>query len=133
MIPSPTISALDHLVLTVNDLAETVSFYQTLGMKVERFSPKGQGERLALRFGDQKINLHQKGAEFLPNAQNAGIGTSDLCLLSDTPLVDWVRHLTLENINVSEGPVPRTGATGPIVSIYLRDPDGNLIEISNAA
>ena len=123
MIPSPTISALDHLVLTVNDLAETVSFYQTLGMKVERFSPRDQGERLALRFGDQKINLHQKGAEFLP----------DMCFLSDTPLVDWVRHLTLENINVNEGPVPRTGATGPIVSIYLRDPDGNLIEISNVA
>lgn len=131
MAQAPLLSSLDHLVLTVADLTATLVFYQALGMRVERFTPSGQGERLALVFGSQKINLHQKGAEFLPNARNADCGTADLCFLSDTALSDWIAHLVAAGIKVIQGPVPRTGANGPIMSIYLRDPDGNLIEISN--
>jgi len=133
----PLLTALDHLVLTVADLPATVAFYQALGMRVEKFTPTGQakeqGERLALCFGVQKINLHQSGKEISPNAQNASTGTADLCFLSPTPLADWMIHLRQAGIDVLQGPVPRTGAMAPIMSIYLRDPDGNLIEISNAA
>jgi catechol 2,3-dioxygenase-like lactoylglutathione lyase family enzyme len=122
------IRSLDHLVLTVADIDVTCEFYRSvLGMEVILF---GEG-RKALRFGDQKINLHQAGREFEPKAVRPTPGSADLCLLADTPLAEIIPHLKTRGIQVLEGPVRRTGATGPIVSLYFRDPDGNLIEISN--
>jgi catechol 2,3-dioxygenase-like lactoylglutathione lyase family enzyme len=124
------LESLDHLVLTVADIAVTVAFYRdVLGMEPERFSPADGSERWALMFGTQKINLHQAGAGFDPKARQATAGSADLCFLSNSPLADWQDHL---GDLVIEGPIRRTGATGPILSIYLRDPDGNLIEISNS-
>lgn len=128
----PKLTALDHLVLTVADIASTVAFYErALGMTAERFSPADGTERIALMFGRQKINLHQQGAEFEPKATLPKPGSADLCFLTDTSLSDWQVHLLDVGVTIEEGPVPRTGATGPLMSIYLRDPDGNLIEISN--
>ena len=121
------ITALDHLVLTVADIEKSIAFYtQVLGMKEITF---GEG-RKALLFGRQKINLHQRGAEVLPNAQNAACGTADLCLLTDTPLPQVLTELQQHGIEPISGIVPRTGAVGAIESVYLRDPDGNLLEIS---
>ena len=122
------INALDHLVLTVADIGRTIDFYTTiLGMQEITFGDN----RKALLFGNQKINLHQKGAEILPNAQNADCGTADLCLLTDTPLDEVLQFLQTHNIEILEGGiVPRTGAVGKIASVYCRDPDGNLLEIS---
>lgn len=126
------LSSLDHLVLTVTDIAVTASFYQDLlGMTVERFSPADGSERWALKFGAQKINLHQVGRTFEPKAAHATVGSADLCFLSDLPLADWQLHLAAQNVDVISGPVQRTGANGAILSLYLRDPDGNLLEISN--
>lgn len=126
------VTSLDHLVLTVADLAATVTFYQDgLGMEMQRFRAADGSNRWALKFGDQKINLHQAGAEFEPKARLATPGSADLCFLSDTALADWQAHLQAQGIALEMGPVPRSGATGTIVSLYLRDPDGNLIEISN--
>ena len=130
----PTIRSLDHLVLTVTDIAATLAFYEgALGMQAETFVPADGSTRHALKFGVHRINLHLAGAEFDPKAARPGPGTADLCFLSDAPLSDWQSHLNDLGIPVEEGPVARTGATGPIRSIYLRDPDGNLIEISNKA
>lgn len=129
---APTLKALDHLVLTVTEIEATVAFYTSiLGMTAETFTPADGSARWALRFGEQKINLHQAGAEFEPKAKRPGPGTADLCFLSETPLEAWQAHLVDHSVTVEEGPVRRTGATGPILSIYIRDPDGNLIEISN--
>ncbi|MFN3211104.1 MAG: VOC family protein [Roseovarius sp.] len=129
----PGLTSLDHLVLTVADIDATVAFYTVaLGMQAEAFVPADGSRRWALKFGRQKINLHEAGAEFLPHAARPGPGTADLCFLSDVPLADWQVHLETQGVAVEQGPVPRTGATGPLKSIYLRDPDGNLIEISNA-
>jgi catechol 2,3-dioxygenase-like lactoylglutathione lyase family enzyme len=129
---APQVTALDHLVLTVADLAATVEFYtRVLGMRAERFTPAGGAPRMALRFGAQKINLHEAGAEFRPHAGHVQAGSADLCFLSDTPLELWQAHLATLGIAVEEGPLRRTGAEGPILSIYLRDPDANLIEVSN--
>lgn len=129
---TPAITAIDHLVLTVSDLAETVSFYtEVLGMQAERFEATDGSSRWALYFGSQKINLHQAGAEFLPKARHAAPGSADLCFLSDMPVVDWMDHLADMGVPVEAGPVSRSGAMGPILSLYLRDPDGNLIEVSN--
>ena len=126
------IDQLDHLVMTASDLAKTVTFYsEVLGMDAEQFSAVDGSQRWALNFGDQKINLHQAGAEFEPKARQPGPGTADLCFLSEQPVDDWCKHLRKRGIAVIEGPVKRTGACGLILSIYLRDPDGNLIEISN--
>ncbi|WP_371156521.1 VOC family protein [Jannaschia sp. 2305UL9-9] len=128
------ITALDHLVLTVADPQATAAWYaRILGCVAETFHPADGSTRLAVTFGRQKINLHQAGAEFRPHARQPGSGTADLCFLSDDPLSDWIAHLADEGVTIEEGPVPRTGATGPILSIYLRDPDGNLIEVSNPA
>ncbi|MGH1411968.1 MAG: VOC family protein [Pelagimonas sp.] len=128
----PNIMFLDHLVLTVTDVIATCKFYETvLGMQARSFTPSDGSTRWALSFGTQKINLHQAGAEFEPKAQAATRGSADLCFLSDHPLSDWQSHLAISGVKIEEGPVPRTGATGPIMSIYIRDPDGNLIEISN--
>lgn len=120
------IRSLDHLVLTVADLDATLDFYtRVLGMAHTRF-----GERHAVRFGSQKINLHEVGKEFSPRAAYATAGSGDLCFLIDGKLEDAEAHLSAEGVTIEEGPVDRTGATGPIRSLYLRDPDHNLIELS---
>jgi catechol 2,3-dioxygenase-like lactoylglutathione lyase family enzyme len=122
------IDSLDHLVLTVADVAATCAFYQrVLGMEVVTF---GVG-RKALAFGTQKINLHQSGREFEPKAQRPTPGSADLCFLTSVPLAQVQAHLAACGVVVSEGPVQRTGAQGPILSVYFRDPDLNLIEVSN--
>lgn len=129
---TPHVTSLDHLVLTVADVEVSIGFYVgILGMTADRFEPADGSTRWALNFGVQKINLHQSGAEFEPKAGAVMPGSADLCFLSDTPLEDWQAHLASKGVGVEEGPVTRTGATGPICSIYLRDPDGNLLEISN--
>ena len=133
MMPAMThkVQSLDHLVLTVRDIGSTVRFYtDVLGMDVETFRPADGTERVALKFGAQKINLHQAGAEFEPKADTPAPGTADLCFLTDTPLDQWQDHLAAQGVEVEEGPVGRTGATGPITSLYIRDPDRNLIEVS---
>ncbi len=122
------IEAIDHLVLTVRDVAATCDFYaRTLGFEVVRF---GEG-RTALTFGRQKFNLHQAGSEFEPKAHRPTPGSADLCLIASTPIEDVVAHLEACGVTVIEGPVPKTGATGALTSIYFRDPDNNLIEVSN--
>jgi len=122
------IDSLDHLVLTVRDIDATVAFYaKVLGMEVITFA----GGRQALSFGEQKINLHQQGHEFDPKAQHPTPGSADLCFLTLVPLTDVVNHLSACGVTVLEGPIQRTGATGPILSVYFRDPDMNLIEVSN--
>lgn len=129
----PRLTSLDHLVLTVADIDATVAFYtDALGMTAEAFSVADGSRRWALKFGTQKINLHKAGAEFEPKAAHPGPGTADLCFLSDVSLADWQAHLDVQGVTVEDGPVRRTGATGSLTSIYVRDPDGNLIEISNA-
>jgi catechol 2,3-dioxygenase-like lactoylglutathione lyase family enzyme len=129
---APRLAGLDHLVLTVADIGVTVAFYtDVLGMETEVFRATDGSDRHALRFGTQKINLHSAGAEFAPRAARATPGSADLCFLSDTPLARWQAHLAACGVAVEDGPVPRSGAQGPIVSLYLRDPDGNLLEISN--
>jgi catechol 2,3-dioxygenase-like lactoylglutathione lyase family enzyme len=122
------IDRLDHIVLTVKDIEKTCEFYNDiLGMKVAVFG----GGRKALHFGRQKINLHEAGKEFEPKADQPTRGSADLCFITDTPLEHVIAHLHSYNIDIEEGPVKRTGALGPIVSVYVRDPDRNLIEISN--
>ena len=118
---------LDHLVLTVNDIDKTVEFYEKLGMKKEIF----QGNRVALKFGQQKINLHKLGNEFEPKAFNIKEGSADLCFIIDMDLENVKEYLNSKNIEIEEGIVERTGAIGNIKSIYIRDPDMNLIELSN--
>lgn len=125
------ISQLDHLVLTVRDITATVAFYtRVLNMTEVTF---GEG-RKALAFGDgvaQKINLHQAGAEFEPKAAHPTMGSADLCFITPTPLDDVIAHLQQQAVPIELGPVPRTGAVGALVSVYFRDPDGNLIEVAN--
>ena len=122
------IDRLDHLVLTVADIERTCAFYsRILGFEVLRF---GQG-RVALGFGNQKINLHQTGKEFEPKALRPTAGSGDLCFIATTPVDDVIRELDAAGVAIEEGPVERTGAIGRIRSIYLRDPDQNLLEISN--
>ena len=122
------VRAIDHVVLTVRDVGRTLSFYQrALGMTPVAF---GEG-RQALTFGDQKLNLHQAGREFEPKAAAPTPGAVDLCLLTDEPLDQVIAHLRREGVAIEVGPVPKTGARRPLRSIYLRDPDGNLIEVAN--
>lgn len=124
---SVKIDRLDHLVLTVASIDASCEFYRrVLGMQIAHF---GEG-RTALTFGRQKINLHEIGKEFVPRAAHATAGSGDLCLVSATPLDDVIRHLEACGIAIIEGPVAKTGATGSIRSVYFRDPDGNLIEVS---
>jgi catechol 2,3-dioxygenase-like lactoylglutathione lyase family enzyme len=121
------ITELDHLVLTVRDLDATVRFYvEGLGMELREFD---EG-RKALHFGSQKINLHLAGHEFEPKAVYPTPGSADLCFLTERPLDEISERLESLGYPIIEGPVPRTGATGPIRSIYTRDPDGNLVEIA---
>lgn len=121
------IDHLDHLVLTATDAEATQDFYvRVLGMQLETF---GSGRR-AFRFGAQKINLHIRGAEFEPKAHLPVPGALDLCFIASIPLEKVIERLRMHNWPIIEGPVLRTGATGPIRSVYVRDPDLNLIEIS---
>lgn len=123
-----SVDRLDHLVLTVRDLRATIDFYRrALGMTEVTFG----GGRKALAFGTQKINLHEAGREFAPKADRPTPGSADLCFLTTTPVEQVAAHLRALGIDVIEGPVARTGAVGPLWSIYLRDPDGNLLEIAN--
>lgn len=122
------IDSLDHLVLTVRDVDATVAFYvDVLGMEAVSFG----GGRRALSFGRQKFNLHPAAAPIKPHAARPTSGSADLCLISRTPIADVVAHLESSGVKIEEGPVPRTGAVGPIMSVYFRDPDDNLIEVSN--
>jgi len=122
------VEAIDHLVLTVKDIEATCSFYaRVLGMNVTTFD----GSRKALSFGVQKINLHQYGKEFDPKAKAPTPGSADLCFVTSVPIRDVITHLESCGVNLLEGPVHRTGARGPFVSVYFRDPDCNLIEVSN--
>ena len=122
------IDRLDHLVLTVRDIDAAAAFYsKVLGMEVVTFDDG----RKALSFGDQKINLHQQGHEFEPKAHRPVPGSADLCFLTSVPMAEVLNHLAQCGVAVIEGPVRRTGARGPIISLYFRDPDMNLIEVSN--
>lgn len=122
------VKSLDHLVLTVRDLQAAIDFYtRALGMAEVTFG----GGRKALAFGSQKINLHRAGREFEPKADRPTPGSADLCFLTDTPVEQYAARLAALGVAVVEGPVARTGAVGPLRSIYVRDPDLNLIEIAN--
>jgi catechol 2,3-dioxygenase-like lactoylglutathione lyase family enzyme len=122
------IDRIDHLVLTVEDVERTIAFYvDVLGMTEVTF---GSG-RKALTFGSSKINLHQRGREFEPKAANPTPGSADLCLIADDPLEVVLADLAASGVAVEDGPVSRTGARGSITSVYIRDPDRNLIELSN--
>jgi catechol 2,3-dioxygenase-like lactoylglutathione lyase family enzyme len=126
------ITSLDHLVLTVSDMATSVAFYRDiLGMQALEFEAADGSRRRALAFGAQKINLHPVQTPFTPHAAQPRAGSADLCFLSSTPLDAWLPYLKASGQTVLEGPVQRNGALGPIVSLYIRDPDGNLLEIAN--
>ncbi len=129
--PPCEIHALDHLVLTVADIPETIQFYtHMLGIRAEQFNTADGETRWALKFGSTKINLHQQGYEFEPKAGYPTPGSADLCFLTNTPIDVWIAHFVNQNVSIEQGPVPRTGATGPLMSLYIRDPDQNLIEVS---
>ena len=122
------IEELDHLVLTVTDIDRTRAFYErVLGMETLVL---GEG-RHALTFGTQKLNLHEAGQEFEPKAAAPTPGSADLCFLTNSSMAEVVEHLEANSVEIIEGPVRRTGATGPIKSVYFRDPDGNLLEVSS--
>jgi catechol 2,3-dioxygenase-like lactoylglutathione lyase family enzyme len=119
---------LDHIVLTVEDIKQTVEFYcHVLGMEKEIF---GEG-RVALRFGEQKMNLHEAGKEYEPKANKPTPGSADLCFITNTPLQEAIEHVRQHGVEIEEGPVRRMGAKGPMTSFYFRDPDLNLIEVSS--
>jgi catechol 2,3-dioxygenase-like lactoylglutathione lyase family enzyme len=121
------IQRLDHLVLTVRDVDATVAFYtDLLGMEAITF---GNGRR-ALRFGRQKINLHEAGREVEPKAERPVPGSADLCFITAVPIDTVLERIRAADVPVVEGPVERTGANGPIRSVYIRDPDGNLLEVA---
>ena len=122
------IDRIDHIVLTAFDIDRTIDFYRrVMGMEPIEFA----GGRRALAFGRQKINLHQAGREFEPKALKPVPGALDLCFITETPLDDVIAHLKANGVAIAEGPVAKTGALGAMTSVYFRDPDGNLIEVSN--
>ncbi len=122
------IDHIDHLVLTVQNIEATCDFYvRVLGMQVVTF---GNG-RKALQFGQQKINLHEAGKEFEPKALKPTHGSGDICFITSVPLKQVIEHIRSQGIEIAEGPVRRTGAIGPIESVYVCDPDGNLVEVGN--
>jgi catechol 2,3-dioxygenase-like lactoylglutathione lyase family enzyme len=122
------VDRIDHLVLTVQNIEATCDFYvRVLGMQVVTF---GNG-RKALQFGQQKINLHEVGKEFEPKAMKPTPGSGDMCFITSVPLKEVIEHIRSQEIEIVEGPVRRTGAIGPIESVYVRDPDGNLVEVGN--
>lgn len=121
------IDRIDHFVLTVKDIEASCRFYElVLGLRRVEFDG-----RVALHFGKQKINLHRAGHEFEPKARQATPGSGDFCLIAATPLDDVIAHLKSNGVAIVLGPVPKTGALGPMRSVYFRDPDGNLVEVSN--
>ena len=125
---------IDHVVITVKDLNKTIDFYtKILGMKLEKFSSslKNNQIRYAVSFGTQKINIHEEKKPLKPNALNPSSGSMDICFISKNKIKDWVYHLKNKGINIEIGPEKKTGALGLILSIYIRDTDFNLIEISN--
>ena len=125
---------IDHVVITVKNLKKTIDFYTNiLGMKLEEFSSSLDNKqiRYAVSFGSQKINIHEEKKPIKPNALNPSSGSMDICFISKNKINDWVHHLVKKGINIEIGPEKKTGALGPILSIYIRDPDFNLIEISN--
>ena len=125
---------IDHVVITVKDLNKTIDFYTNiLGMKLEEFSSSLDDNqiRYAVSLGSQKINIHEEKKPIKPNALNPSSGSMDICFISKNKINDWVHHLVKKGINIEIGPERKTGALGPILSIYIRDPDFNLIEISN--
>jgi catechol 2,3-dioxygenase-like lactoylglutathione lyase family enzyme len=127
------IDHIDHIVLTTRDLTACVRFYtEVLGMKLERFRTPTE-ERLALRFDNQKINLHEWGKEFAPRAHVAVPGSLDLCFIAAVPLADVIAKLNQLQVKIIEGPVAKTGAVSKLRSVYVRDPDLNLVEISEPA
>jgi catechol 2,3-dioxygenase-like lactoylglutathione lyase family enzyme len=122
------ITDLDHLVLTVKDIDATIRFYATvLGMTQVSFA----GNRQALQFGNQKINLHQQDDEREPHAAQPTPGSADLCFITDIPLEQVIDHVQSCGVSILAGPVQRMGSTVALLSIYIRDPDGNLMEIAN--
>jgi catechol 2,3-dioxygenase-like lactoylglutathione lyase family enzyme len=122
------IAGIDHIVLTVADIERTVDFYcRVMGMEKTIFGD----DRVALTFANQKINLHAAGLEFEPKAGRPTPGSADMCFVTHTPLEQVMAELTAQGIEIEEGPVRRNGARGPIMSVYFRDPDLNLIELSN--
>ena len=122
-----TVEQIDHVVLTVAKIDATIDFYtEVLGMDAATFEG-----RKALLFGDQKINLHQRGHEFSPKAAHPTPGSADLCFITLTPLEEVIEYLNQLRVHIEEGPIERTGAIGKLRSIYIRDPDHNLVEISN--
>lgn len=129
------IDHLDHLVLTTSDVDACVAFYvDVLGMEARSFTGGHPPvRRTALHFGSQKINIHEAGRELQPHAQVPQPGSLDLCFIADRPLDEVIAHLEERRVPMVEGPVLRTGATGPIRSVYVRDPDRNLVEISEIA
>jgi catechol 2,3-dioxygenase-like lactoylglutathione lyase family enzyme len=123
-----SIDRIDHIVLTVHDLERTLDFYsRVLGMEPVTFA----GGRRGLAFGRQKLNLHQAGREFEPKALKPGPGAIDLCFIAQTPLAQVMDDLRMHGVHIIDGPVDKTGALGPMKSVYFRDPDGNLVEVSN--
>ena len=127
------ITSIDHIVLTSKDVDKTIFFYcDILGMKLEENIDEYKGKkRIYLKFGSQKINVHPEKKPFIPHAKNPISGAVDVCFLSSLPIKDWIKTLTKNKIKLEIGPVQREGATGKLNSIYLRDPDMNLIKISN--
>lgn len=124
------IDHVDHIVLTTRDLAGCVRFYtEVLGMKLEKFQTPTE-QRLALKFGNQKINVHEWGKEFTPRAHVAAPGTLDLCFIASVPLEQVIARLKAASVPILEGPVMKTGAVSRLRSVYVRDPDLNLVEIS---
>jgi catechol 2,3-dioxygenase-like lactoylglutathione lyase family enzyme len=127
------IDHIDHVVLTTRDLSSCLDFYsEILGMKIEKFQTPTE-TRIALKFGNQKINVHEWGREFTPRAHVAAPGTLDLCFIASVPLQAVMQKLQEKNIKIIEGPVMKTGAVHKLRSVYVRDPDLNLVEISVAA
>jgi len=127
------IDHIDHIVLTTRDKAACIRFYtEVLGMKLESFRTPTE-ERLALKFGTQKINLHEWGSEFEPRAHVAVPGSLDLCFIAAVPLDEVIRKLNQLQVKIIEGPVTKTGAVSKLRSVYVRDPDLNLVEISQPA